>query len=619
MTNKKTRKYLIAAVVVFLLSGVSHLRVLRNYYVLDDFRLILTNDFISDINNARIILSPRHFLVPYPFKCGARPLTVLSLMIDHKIWGKNPFGYHLTNLLLHSFNSVLIFMLALFLFKKNGEYFPQDRQKSNALAISFMAACVFAVHPVQAEVINIASFRADLLTTFLYLFSLVFFVTAIAGKTTGSLVFYALALLAFILGLFSKEIAVTLPVVLFMYVFLFRRKKLTLTHLLTISGLAVLSIGFLVFFWSGRISYQLYSTIYPNIAGNMSPLSGLDKYVNTLLLSFLHYVKTLLFPFWLAIDYELNVSGPVFGFGNVLAVAVLALLALLFVKTKNQLVKFGLGFAFISYIPVSNIIPLINTINDRYMYLPMAGFSVLVPALISDISLMDKTREKLVKISLSVLIILVYGWITVQRNPLFYNGYSLYSDAMKRVPDNIRVRYNYAIANMVRGDFKEAIDNFSFVDKKCPLYKKDDMWHLMGICYERLGEHENARRYYVRQLFAFPRKKTLNNLAGLLLDEGNDETAYNLLKTSIEILPDRYAYNDLGVYYARKRKYGKAREYFNKSLEFEPQYVGALINLINLARTTGDKKLLQEQIERISAMFPGGGMPGKDGDGDPRP
>lgn len=578
---KNHRKRLVLAAVVFLVSVASHISALRNSYVLDDFKLIVGNDFIAHPANAAILADPRHLFKPYPLLCGARPLTVLSLMTDHFFWGLNPFGYHLTNMLLHAACGVVLLFTVFLVFRR-----PR---------LALFAALVFTLHPVQTEVVNIASFRADILAALFSLLSLLFFVAASNARDTRS---YAGAAVCFVLGLMSKETAISIPLIFLLYLFLVKpgipRKNLGI-----VLGFGVLVALFMTLFWSSRYEYRGLSAVFPNILGNVSPFSSAAAYCNTLLHSFLHYAKALLFPVGLSVDYQINVQQSLLNDGNLLALVLLAGCAAVFVKSRNRGLKFGLGFALLAYLPVSNLIPLINTVNDRYLYLPMAGFSIAVSAFITALPGRKILGRVPVSIAAAVLLLCFYGAATLNRNPVFRDGYSLYGDAVTKAPDNVRVHYNYAIALMVSEKYTEALREFEAAERLNPDYRQSDILSLKGECYANIGDYAAAKEHFRRSLLAEPDKDVLIRFAALLAEEGSQRGAVSLLEKGTLVLPGvPDLYNELGKYYESQRRYSKALDSYKKAVAIDPDHEKSWLNII-LASQRGKRPIPPEDAEKL--------------------
>lgn len=130
-----------------------------------------------------------------------RPLIALAYLWDAFVWGANPLGYHLTNVLFHALNTVLVFLLARLLTQAN-------------CALALLAALLFALHPVHVEAVVWVVARTDLISTFFYLGSLLLFVLYRRSRWRGH---YLAALSLFLLGLFSKEMVISLPLLLLAY------------------------------------------------------------------------------------------------------------------------------------------------------------------------------------------------------------------------------------------------------------------------------------------------------------------------------------------------------------------------------------------------------------------
>jgi len=599
-----SRKRLICALLIFFAAAVGHMRSLRNSYVLDDYKLIVCNEFITEQQNARILLNPRYLIDPHPLVCGARPLTVLSLLVDYKFWQESPFGYHLTNILLHSLNSAAVFFLVLLILRTNYGRGKTAFAPDSHFGPAVFAALVFAFHPVGAEAVDIASFRADLLATFFYILSLIMIIKAVRMDRPGSIFYYAVSFILFVTGLFSKETVITLSLVFSAYVVLFAKEKIRKRTVAAFLACAAAAILFIMLFWSKRFYYLLHVSIFPNIKGNLSPMSSVGAYLSTLFLSFLHYGETLLLPFKLSIDYELNVSRTLLNPEVLLALVLFSAALWSFICYRNRLFRFGLAFWLICYLPVSNIFPLINTVNDRYMYLPLVGFSIALSAFIFSFF----RRKAFAGISAGLLIAAVisagYCALTLKRNPVFEDGYSLYGDAVKTAPTNIRVRYNLGVANIVRKNYKEALVNFEMVTSLNPLYMRAKILHLMGVCYDNLGDEDKAKFYYRWALIINPRKETFDSFASILQREGAQDDAAYFYKKSIEIEPDAATLNNLGIYYAVKKRYSQASGYFKKAIELEPSYFNAWANLVKVTRDSKDQKLAEEVSVLLKKNFP---------------
>lgn len=142
------------------------------------------------------------------------PLTWMSFGLDYKIWGMDPFGYHLVNVLLHTANAVLFYFLALVIFNLS---VPQDSQlaRSRIPVAALAAALLFAVHPLRVESVAWVTERRDVLSGLFYLLAILAYLRAVPGPgREARRKYYWLALGCFLLAMLCKEIVLTLPAVL---------------------------------------------------------------------------------------------------------------------------------------------------------------------------------------------------------------------------------------------------------------------------------------------------------------------------------------------------------------------------------------------------------------------
>jgi tetratricopeptide (TPR) repeat protein len=583
-THPGLRKQLLGAFVIFSAAVLSHALALRNSFVHDDFRLIVNNEFIAHGRNALVLLAPRDIFKPRPIVCGARPATVLSLMLDRALWGLRPAGFLLTNNALHGLNSVLVYILVMVL--AGGANYP----------VALIAALLFGLHPVQAEAVDIASFRADLLATTFYLSGLIFFVRRR----------WLPALSCLVLALLSKETAVTLPAAFLLSGWLSHYKGARLQAPAACFGL-LMAAAFFFFFWPQRVSYALYRALFLNIAGGISPLSSFSAYASVIMLTVLHYLKSMLWPLDLSLEYQLVLTRTFFHPQTFLFLAALGSWATIFLTAKDRLLRFGLGLFALAYLPISNLIPLVNTVSDRYMYLPMAGACLAAAAGLCRLWGLGpgSDRNRRAGVLAAAALLILCGVLTLRDQARFRTPLSLYAAAVQVTPASARARYHLALAHMEAKDYAAAIGEFEHALRLEPLYQHVEIWHLLGVCREKTGDKQAAKRLYFNAILASPRKETLNNLANLLHIEGKDASAARLLEQSVAMAPDPISYNNLGSYYAGQRDLGRAIVCFNRAVELAPRYKDAWRNLLRAYKDAGDQAGLAKGRHRMALEFPG--------------
>lgn len=488
------RRFFIYVCAVFFVSFLFRINVINNLFVLDDFTLITGNAFVQSLNNLLEVLNPKNLFYVLPIRCGARPFTVASLIVDYSFFGVNPAGYHIINLLIHSFNSVLVFLFA---------YFISNRRN---LIMPLTAALFFSLHPIQSEAVNVISFRADLLLMFFYLSALNLVVFMQHYNKRGRLFYFAVFLIV-CCAFFIKENAVILPVALLL-LSLFLYDDIRLKKISFFSFFIILFL--FLFFWITRFPVPLFYTIYPNLDGNFTPLSNFFTYFNTIAASLFYNIIHVLYPVNLSVDYIIKSSLYAYAF---ISVFIFIAIYVLLYKIKKSNVKVLFFLTILAYLPVSNIVPLVNTVADRYMYLPMFSISVLF-AFFTD-KLANTLGKRKIYFFIACLFLL-YTVISYQRGESYSNAYALYSDAIIKNPDNIRTAYNMGVAYFYNGEYDKAVIEFGRVGRLNPSYMRDKIWFLTGMSYEKQNNIDLARRYYYK---------------AFLLNPLDDEIAYKFINS----------------------------------------------------------------------------------------
>jgi len=157
-----------ALALIIVLTCLAYANALTNSFIWDDFLLIVTNDFVHSWDNVPLLLSPEYITDTAEMQhlgetaigsgeLSYRPVNTLTFFLDYGAWGLNPFGFHLTNLLLHTANGILLF------------FFIRKISKNHTAAI--LTALLFTLHPVNSETVAVINFREDLLIVFFCLIS----------------------------------------------------------------------------------------------------------------------------------------------------------------------------------------------------------------------------------------------------------------------------------------------------------------------------------------------------------------------------------------------------------------------------------------------------------------
>lgn len=364
--------YVVAVCLLLFTSLAVYSPIINSYFVADDF------GYVGLYIRQQLVDVPRLFAADWSqgiwgFNLGElRPMIALSFIWDAFLWSNNPLGYHLTNLLVHGASSALVF-------------FTLRRLLGADLTASTLAAVLFAVHPVHVEAVSWISGRTELISTFFYLSSFLAFGSYRAVERTR---YYVFSLLLFVLGLFSKEMVLSLPLMLVAYD--------VVCHRPTIANRQIK-------WWLPHIGYftilALYLCLRKLIFGNALRNPDIPDFV----LRQGEYLSYLFPPMDMLVGSVR--SRWVLLLWAVLLFA-LSLLPLVHSKARRRaqvalagVVHPALFFSVVWYL--ISIIPLISTYRSaRHLYLPSFGLCIAIGLLLPRIV----TKRRMVTVTFAVLI-----------------------------------------------------------------------------------------------------------------------------------------------------------------------------------------------------------------------
>lgn len=604
--------------IIFILVVITFANSLRNEFTYDDIPYIKDNKNVTSLKYL-----PKIFSEPYPPHMPHlglyRPIVEVSYMIDYALGirhselealGVEPeidkLPFHLTNILIHFMVCVLVYLIALRLF-------------SERKVIAFLSASVFAVMPVHVEVVASVVGRAESLSTLFYLLSFYLVVISPVHESYFSLRKLT-AYLCFLLALLSKEMAITLPVIVGLYLLLFRKDE--------IKRVAVRSgfLGFLILYLLPYFAvFLLYMIIRLNVVGYVGIPEEATYFaknpelppVASMLIVFLAYLKLLIFPDVLHIDY--NFPLPIFDSVRIPApsgilepLPLLGLIVLLvwigggvylIAKRRNT------GFLFLWFVvtlfPVSNIVPFGDIMAERFLYLPSVGFSVLIGWLFSrfimwsdSASFTSFARRSRAALIVFALIIVAMMYRCIKRNIDWRDSVALWKSVERVDPDNYDLYYALGHSYqelrkyyLTRGNIYRELGKYNLAQEYLQLAEK----------YENL-----AIQSYYTSIEKYPRYYESYHNLSLLLQEAkhpNLEEAARLEKFLVDTaLPDNWKHVDmfnyaLGAIYVKMQKWDKALEYFKRAIRFNPHNMD-YYNNVGAALASMGKYQMAEKVWR---------------------
>ncbi|MFN8627447.1 MAG: hypothetical protein U0587_15905 [Candidatus Binatia bacterium] len=381
----------------------------------DDDGFILDNPSLGALtwHNIWACLS-RFYLFDY------LPLPLLSYLLESVLWGMNPVGYHAVNLLLHLANAVLVYAIA--------------ARALRSQRAALLAGLVFALHPVQMEVVSVVAQRKTLLATALLLGALVAYQGYLAGRRRA----YPVALLCYLGACASKSSVVPFPFLLLLYDHTFARSRAMLRDKLPFLLLAIATAAISIFSKAGsEVVKGPHGGNYLATAVAMSRV-------------FWEYLDALLLPVNLSPSYYYS-PREVFSPLNCLAVATLAiaLVALYCWRRRIPLTVFFVAWFMLSLLPVANIIPIAVLRADRYLYLPMVAFAIWAGAGLAQAQAgawVAGSRAQGLVATLPYLFVTLLGVLSWQYAHVWRSDVSVWTRVVERHPWNSRAHYLLAVA-----------------------------------------------------------------------------------------------------------------------------------------------------------------------------
>ncbi len=417
----RDKKPLLYAAVIVILGITAYRGSLFGKFLLDDLTLVVFNPHIRGLSGAFGLFSENigAGMGPDVSSSFYRPFQMLSYALDFKVWGLSYIGYHFTNLLLH-----ISAALGLYFFV---------RMISGRGLLAFLSGALFAVHPVNTEAVSYISGRADPLSAAFIFFCLIAYVKYL---DTNKAVYYALFPLCYLAAVFSRESALLIIPLVLLYHYSFRRRPSLagMVPLLAVTGLYLAARAFAL------------KSMLPHFNAS-GPVSGR---LATFFAAFAEYIRMLFFPYGLHMEY----GRKVFNFTNPVTLAGLALFAacacfILKKRGRRGLDLFCMAWFIIALLPVSNIFPLNAYMAEHWLYLPAAGFFILVSSALLYIYRMEKTRAAAV--ALIAVMLGSYTMATIKQNRYWSEPEFFYKKTLEYSPDSARM-YTYLAVHYLMQD-----------------------------------------------------------------------------------------------------------------------------------------------------------------------
>jgi len=579
------KNHAFAVSILIIITSAVFFNTLGNPFMWDDRDLIAENRYLKSPEHIPYIFTVRYWQNDHPGSVGPyRPLTTLSFLVDHIIWGVSTYGYHLTNIILHIINVILIYFLA-------GTLVPQRKTSLSGpklslpvwVGIPFISALLFAIHPIHTESVTWIKNRSDILASLFFLSAFLLFVkrSDTAGKSG---ICYLSSLMLFILAVVSKETAFTLPFILTAYTLLFRRGDC--------KGPALTLPFYVVMFLFLAFKFIFFGGVESDVT---SPDIGLVSHISLIIKTLGVYIWLLILPFNLTAERTLDVPASILEPGVLISgIGLIAILTCVILSMKRKkMFAFSAFWFFITIGPLSNIIFLASRpIAEQRLYIPSAGFVLVLACALWGLAV-NHTEPFGIRHparlagAFFIIIALSYSYGTWSRNRDWRSPLVFWKETVKDSPSSSRAYYNLGNVYSRRGRHREAADAFEEAVRLWP--KHGYAYNNLGNSYMKLGEYEKAIKAFITAInIDSEDKETYYNLANAYETLGVYKMAIRFYGEAIQ-KDSRYkeAYYSMGNVLAETAEYEEAIDLFKRAIEIDGEYIEAYNNLGSLYVNTG--------------------------------
>ena len=492
-------------------------------FVYDARMQILSGDFIHDWRNWPAVLTGR--VLGMDVLDFNRPAMLASLMLDAAVWGRDPFGYHLTSVLMHVANVLLTWLVIRELTDSAGD--PEQ------VLAPLLAAVVFAIHPIVTEAVCEPTFREDLLVALCTLSALVFamrYDPATPGfDTRRAIGCTALCLLA----IASKEAGIVAPMLLAAYWWLFRRGEPGRFWAVTIGGAKLVVVVFLAarFLLEPNPSSIFESKPeYPG--GSLAQAMLIEPRILAL------YAQLIVVPVNLCADYGLaSVSHLPLPLA-LLLLATIAVTGALAARHDRRLL-FAYAMILLPLVPVANLIPIYRAAADRYLYLPMAGVAVVVACLLDApwLAGREPLRQRILVGCMAAVTAL--GVVCIERQTVWANSLALWDDSYRKNPGSVTSTAGLGEALREAGRLPEA-EQLTSEAIRLSNGAKGDVWATLALILDEQGRAADSATALAKALELEPRLSDPEaRVQSLAMDRAMAEDLKRLLGTTKVGWPER--------------------------------------------------------------------------------
>lgn len=528
---------------------------------LDDTDSIVENYSLRDIGRISKIWSfcPTHFI------------TYLSLAVNYRLGQLNVLGYHIFNMIIHIFSAVLVWWLVLITFSAPG--MQDDRIRKCREKFSLFAGLVFLAHPIQTQAVTYIIQRSASMATLFYIGSLCLYAKA-RLETRYNTIYYISSLVVMVLAMFSKEISITIPLIILLYEYYFLKQQTGICWKKVVPFLLCILIIPLT---------MLFTKTVGRIGEEGRNISAFYYFLTQFRVK-ITFMRLLLIPVNQNLDYDYPVYRTLFNMPTAASVIVLIVILIIAVRIfrSYKLISFSIFWFYITLLTESSIIPIRDVIFEHRLYLPMVGFLIFLVCIIY--YFIGYKRAPIILL----VVISIYSVMTYRRNFVWRDDLTLWEDVVKKSPYKARAYSSLGNAYSSIGMKEKAIELRKKAIEVDPSFSH--AYYNLANTYSEMGRIDEAISMYKKAIEVSPDlANAYINLGNIYSDLGKIEEAIVLYQEALKISPDDAAtYNNLGTLYKELNKKDEAIDCFEKAIEINSSLVEAYNNLCILYKDSGE-------------------------------
>jgi len=567
--------------VIIILTASLYIPTLDGKFVYDDHETIVKNPYIKDLKFVPAYFDPDNVKM-WSFhreqRQFYRPIPLVTFALNYHVSGLNPFSYHLVNVVIHILTALAVY-LSVYLTAQVLDRSKQGKPKETSLA--FISSLLFAIHPLQTESVAYVVSRSVMICSLFLLCSFITFICAHKSNQKHKRLYQFSSIVCFVLSLCSKEIAIVFPLLIFTYHSLYYvvRKVPDRLHRIILSTLPyfVILVGYLVF----RALFFSKDSLSSLITSHLVP------YFATAVKAVFIYLRLLIVPIGQNVDHTLPIVGSVFEPWSILAFILLIISGWVLLTKVYPYSKFlffwGLWF-FIALSP-NLLLPTKEAISEHTVYFPAIGFfavcSYIALRIWAKFGRIFGDVERTVRIGIVLVIVTPLLFLTLNRNLVWQNEFSLWKDAVIKSPNKDRPHINLGLAYFNTGRFDEAISEFMTALSINPNNAK--AMNNLGLVYATAGKLQEAEKSFAKSIqLEDINPDAYNNLGFLFVTKGLYEASIPILNEALRMNPDcSQVLSNIGIAYVNLGNKQRGCGYLKKAVNINPdsKRAHALYNL----------------------------------------